>query len=84
MHDIRECRTVVICPLYPWHRETIYTKVTTDADGRPFAHCNGCDNMNTCVTCQRCTATITLMYMSGEPFPTQPFSPPLDRFAPMP
>lgn len=84
MSEIKNCKVAVVCPYIPSRNEIIYTKVTTGPDGEPFAVCHGCTNTNSSITCQRCMATITLMYMEKEPFPKQPFFPPLNRFAPMP
>ena len=80
MADIRECRNLVICPQSPWRNLTVYTKVTKDKDGNPFAICNGCDECNNSIMCMKCTAVITQMYMHGESFPPEPFAPPIHRF----
>jgi hypothetical protein len=71
----RSC--LVICPLHPWMKHTVYTKTTVTEDGKTFAMCNGCDAMEGRTQCQKCCAAITLMYMRGEPMPAGAFPPPL-------
>ena len=80
MPDIRECSNLVICPQSPWRQLAVYTKVTKDNDGNPFAICNGCDECNNSIVCMKCIASITQMYMRGESFPPEPFAPPIHRF----
>ncbi len=80
MAEIRECSNLVICPQSPWRQLAVYTKVTKDNDGNPFAICNGCDECNNSIVCMKCIASITQMYMRGESFPPEPFAPPIHRF----
>ena len=80
MYDIRECKNLVICPQSPWRKLTVYTRVTTGSDGKPVAFCNGCGECSNTTVCLKCQAAIAQMYMRGEPFPAEPFAPPIRRF----
>lgn len=77
MCKIVERSCLVICPLRPWAKYTVYTKTTVPADGKVFAICNGCEEMCGDIQCEKCRAAITLMYMRGEPVPKVAFPPPL-------
>ena len=79
--NIKQCQNLVICPQYPARHLTVYTSVAADRDGNPVAFCNGCEECSNTAVCMKCQAAIAQMYMRGEPFPTEPFAPPIHRFA---
>ena len=77
MCEIVQRSCLVICPLHPWMKHTVYTKTTVTEDGKTFAMCNGCDEAANNAQCSRCMQSITLMYERGEPVPEGAFPPPL-------